>query len=124
MAKIDIKSFSEIDFLTVNAAEDKFVLPDGSKYQCSDFMCDNCWTAGTILELIDENPIYFCIMCENDLEPVFFKNDFLQPTGDELRFLLPKKWSMLEKEAWYQSFKERRIQQEEFRSHIMNQGKE
>ena len=124
MAKINIKSFSEIDFLTINASEDEFILPDGAHYRFSERMCDNCWTAGTVMELIDKNPVYHCVLCENDLEPIEFINDFLEPTGDTLRFLLPKKWSKNEKADWYQNFKERRIQQEEVRDHILKQGNE
>jgi hypothetical protein len=124
LAKIRVKSFSEIDFLAINAAEDEFILPDGAQYRFSDRMCDNCWTAGTVMEKTDKNPAYHCILCENDLEPIEFINDFLEPTGDTLCFLLPKKWLADAQEDWYQSFKQRRIQQEEVRNHILKQGNE
>jgi hypothetical protein len=124
LAKIKVKSFSDIDFLTINASEDEIILPDGVQYRFSDRMCDNCWTAGTVMERIDKSPFYHCILCENELEPIEFINDFLEPPGDTLRFLLPKKWSASEKEDWYQNFKERRIQQEEVRNHILKEGNE
>jgi hypothetical protein len=124
VAKIKIKSFEEIDFLTVNPAEDEFVLPGGDHFRFSDSMCDYCWTAGTVLESIKKSPDYFCIMCKNNLKPVFFRNDFLQPMGEEIRFLLPGHWSTEEKNNWYQAFKKRRIEQEVFLDHILKQGKE
>ena len=124
MSKKQITSFSDIDFVSVDASQDEFVLPSGDVYRFSDHMCDSCWTAGTVLQSNQKKPHYFCVLCNNDLEFVKFTNDFLEPTGDKLQFLLPKKWADADRKAWYQDFKDRRLAQEEIRKNIMSDGKE
>ncbi len=119
-----VSNFSDIDFLVVNAAEDTIELSDGKKYQFSDHMCDFCWTGGTVVETIQGDEEYYCILCQNELKWVEFKNDFLPPEGDMLKFLLPASWQKEELDSWYSEFKERRLAQEEVRERILKDGKE
>ncbi|MFZ0390826.1 MAG: hypothetical protein WAN36_10250 [Calditrichia bacterium] len=123
MSEYEIKNFDEIDYVNINPAEDRFRLPDGSVYRFSDHQCDDCWTGGTVLESLDEPREYRCVMCKNNLEWREFRNDFLAPTGDTLKFLLPRNWSGEENEKWFQTYKERRLAQEEFREQMLkNKG--
>ncbi len=119
-----IKRFSDINPVETDPVHDKFVLPGGEIYFFSDHMCDNCWTAGTVLESDQEIHKYYCILCRNHLHPVTCKNDFLPPVGDDLTFFLPESWSKETQQQWYQEFKERRIAQEKVRERILQQGKE
>ncbi len=123
MAEYYIKDFSEIDFLSIDPVKDKFIFPNKKAYIFSDAMCDYCWTGGTVLENTGKQKEYYCILCENNLSWVRLKNDFINPTGDTFKFLLPKSWSKAEIEKWYQEFKERRLAQEEVRQHILEHGK-
>lgn len=118
-----VKKFSEIDFLSIDPSNDRVILPTKEVYIFSDSMCDFCWTGGTVLESIGKPKNYHCILCENDLTWIQLKNDFLYPTGDAFRFLLPKSWSKAEVEKWYREFKEKRLAQEDVRQHILTHGK-
>lgn len=123
MAEYHIEKFSEIDVLTVDPVKDKFILPNKKTYIFSDAMCDYCWTAGTVMQNTGEDKEYYCLLCKNNLSWVELKNDFLNPTGDIFKFLLPESWSKAEIEKWYQEYKERRVAQEEVRQHILKHGK-
>jgi hypothetical protein len=124
VAIFKIKDFSQIDFLTVDAAKDVFILPNGQSYQCSDRMCDLCWTGGTVLESKEKSKQMYCVLCQNYLKKYTFKNDFLPPTGDSLQFYLPEDWSSETLNQWYEAFKARRIEQEKVREHILSEGME
>jgi len=124
MNPILIKDFSEIDFVNIDASRDLFKLPDGRTFRFSNHMCDNCWTGGTVLETLVVPIEYYCVLCQNDLMPVSFENDFLPPTGDKLEFLLPSKWTKEEQEKWYNEFKERRLAQEKLKDNILRNGNE
>jgi predicted DsbA family dithiol-disulfide isomerase len=119
-----VKDFTEIDFVSVDPSCDKIILPDGAAYFFSDYMCDNCWTGGTVLETDKGKKKYYCVLCNHFLSRVTFRNDFLPPTGDEMKFLLPRDWSGEEKQKWYEEFKIRRLAQEKVREHILEHGKE
>ena len=125
MAIYKIKDFAEIDFLMVDATSDIFILPGGESYRFSEHMCDACWTGGTILESSEnkEKKLY-CVLCNEYLKKYSFKNDFLEPTGDILEFYLPERWSTETLETWYDSFKQRRLEQEKVRERILREGKE
>ena len=123
LADYYVKKFSEIDFLSIDPSNDRIILPTKEVDIFSDSMCDFCWTGGTVLESIEKSKNYYCILCENDLTRVHLKNDFLYPTGDTFKFLLPKFWSKTEIEKWYQQFKEKRLAQEDVRQHILTHGK-
>ncbi len=122
MAVYKIKDFSEIDFVKINPAEDVFVLPDGKEYQFSDHICDFCWAGGTVLESAGNEKKYVCTLCHNELTWHEIKNDFLPPTGDTLRFLLPESWSQERIKEWFEGYKERRLAQEEVRKDILENG--
>ena len=124
MATYKVKNFSEIDFLTIDAAKDNFILPNGQSYHCSDSMCDACWTAGTVLESKGKSKKFYCVLCHNYLKKYSFNNDFLQPTGDSLEFYLPREWSPETLNEWYEEFKKRRIEQEKVKEKILNEGRE
>lgn len=124
MTTVKIYNFSEIDFVNIDASQDVLLLPDGQSFRFSDHMCDNCWTAGTVLETLEQQKKYYCLFCNNSLVWVSFKNDFLPPTGDMLEFLLPGSWKEGDREEWYTQFKERRITQEKIKDDILEQGKE
>ena len=124
MAVYEIKDFSEIDFVSVNPAEDVFALPDGMRYVFSDHICDFCSSGGTVLETEGSEKAYFCVLCENELRWCEFANDFLPPTGDILKFLLPKKWTEQDLANWYQDYQEQRLTQETVRERILREGKE
>ena len=123
LATYKIKNFSEIDFLTIDAARDIFVLPSGQSYCCSDHMCDACWTGGTVLESRDKPKKMYCVLCHHYLKKYTFKNDFLPPMGDSVEFYLPEDWSPETLNEWYDAFKIRRIEQEKVREKILNEGK-
>jgi hypothetical protein len=124
MSIIKIKNFSEIDVVNIDASQDTFQLSDGTTFRFSDHMCDNCWTAGTVLETMEQQKRYHCLLCDNALVWVSFKNDFLPPTGDMLEFLLPVNWNEKDREGWYTQFKERRMAQEKIKADILEHGKE
>ncbi len=124
MAEYNIKDFSEIDFVNIDPSEDTFIFPDGTKYRFSDHMCDFCWSGGTVLESETEKDKYVCVICGNSLAWYEFENDFLQPTGDKMKFLLPEDWSGEEAAEWFQAYKERRLAQEKVRENILKFGKE
>jgi hypothetical protein len=119
-----VKNFSEIDFLTIDALNDIFVLPNNQSYYCSDLMCDVCWTGGTVLESKGKPKKMYCVLCQRYLKKYVFINDFLEPTGDSIEFYLPGDWSPETLEEWYDSFKKRRIEQEQVRKQILDEGKE
>ena len=124
LATYKVKNFSEIDFLTIDATRDIFVLPNGQSYHCSDHMCDACWTAGTVLESKGKAKRLYCVLCDNYLKKYTFKNDFLPPKGDSLDFYLPQEWSSEILNEWYEAFKTGRIEQEKVKEQILNEGKE
>jgi len=124
MAVYHIKRFSDIDFVNIDAAEDFFILPNGEKYQFSDNICHYCWSGGTVLKTVAENGKYVCIFCENQLDWHEFENDFLPPTGDTLKFLLPKSWDKKMFDHWFKEYKEGRLAEEKVRESILNYGKE
>lgn len=124
MATHKVKDFSEIDFLTIDAARDNFVLPNGKSFYCSDHMCDDCWTGGTVLESKGKPKKMYCVLCQRFLKKYTFKNDFLPPVGDSIEFYLPEDWAPETLNEWYESFKNRRIEQEKVRSKILDEGSE
>ena len=124
MATHQVKNFSEIDFLTIDAARDIFLLPNGQSFYCSDHMCDACWTAGTVLESKGKSKQMFCVLCQHYLKKYNFINDFLPPTGDSIEFYLPQDWAPETLNEWFESFKNRRIEQEKVRNKILDEGSE
>jgi len=122
LATHKVKNFSEIDFLTIDAARDIFVLPNGQSFYCSDHMCDACWTAGTVLESKGKPKKMYCVLCRNFLKRYTFKNDFLPPTGDSIEFYLPEEWATETLNEWYESFKNRRLEQEQVKNKILDEG--
>jgi hypothetical protein len=124
MSTVKIDNFSEIDFVNIDASQDLLQLPDGQIYRFSDHMCDNCWTDGTVLETLEQEKKYYCVLCKNNLTWISFKNDFLSPVGDMLEFLLPGDWKEEDREKWYAGFKERRIAQEKIKDDILKRRTE
>jgi hypothetical protein len=119
-----INDFSEIDVVVVDAARDRFQLPDNRLYEFSDHMCDFCWTGGTVLESCgDEKKLYHCLFCHNHLQWYQVENDFIPPTGDKFQFLLPEGWSPEGLNRWYEKFKQRRLEQEKVKDQILEHGK-
>ncbi len=119
-----VKDFSDIDFVAIDPATDSFVLPGDETYYFSDHMCDDCWAGGTVLETRKGRKKYYCVLCNNFLSWNTFRNDFLPPTGDDLKFLLPREWSDEKKQQWFEEFKKRRLAQEKVRENILEHGKE
>jgi hypothetical protein len=123
MTNYKIKNFDEIDFVNIDALNDKFVLPNGKIFIISDYLCDLCDTPGTVLEVESKSKKYHCILCNNELIWFTFTNDFLLPMGDKLKFLLPKSWSGKILEDWFSDFKKRRLDQEKLKNFIKEHGK-
>ncbi len=124
MALYQIKNFSEIDFVNVDAVQDRFILPSGEVYRFSDHICHYCWSGGTVLETDEGEKKYFCLQCGNKLAWSKFVNDFLEPKGDTLEFLIPEHWTNEEKQQWYEDYKERRLAEEKVREDILRFGRE
>jgi len=124
MSTVKIKNFSDIDVVNVDMSQDVFQLPDGQSFRFSDHQCDNCWTAGTVLETLEQQKQYYCLFCNNSLIWASFKNDFLPPIGDLLEFLLPASWNEKDRQEWYAQFKDRRLAQEKIKDDILEHGKE
>ena len=124
MALYQIKNFSEIDFVNVDAVQDRFILPNGEVYRFSDHICHYCWSGGTVLETDEGEKKYHCLQCGNKLAWSEFINDFLEPKGDTLEFLIPEHWTEEEKQQWYQDYKERRLAEEKIREDMLRFGKE
>lgn len=123
MARYKVTDFSEIDFLNVDPGRDEFILPNGKTYAFSDHMCDFCWTAGIVMENESDKSEFYCLLCKKNLNWYEFKNDFLPPTGDMMRFLLPEKLSKKDAEKWFIEYKQRRLAQENIRTYILEHGK-
>lgn len=123
MARFKIKDFHEIDFVNVDVTNDTFEMPDGTVYRFSDSICHNCWAGGTVLESIDEEKKYICVMCGHELKWREFENDFLQPTGDTLDYLLPADWSDEQVQNWFDDYKERRLEEEKVKDRVLSFGK-
>jgi predicted DsbA family dithiol-disulfide isomerase len=123
MARYKVTDFSEIDFLNVDPGRDEFILPDGKIYAFSDHMCDFCWTAGIVMENRLDKSEFYCLLCKKKLNWYEFKNDFLTPTGDMMRFLLPEKLSRKNAEKWFREYKQSRLAQESIRTYILEHGK-
>ncbi len=124
MAVYRVKNFEEIDFVAVNPSEDVFELENGKKYRFSDHICHNCWSGGTVLETVEGETDYFCLLCQNHLTWRKFENDFLPPTGDMLDFLLPVEWGEEELNEWWKEYKIKRLAEEEVKNQILASGKE
>lgn len=124
MADYHVKNLSEIDFVEVNPADDQFILPSGDTYCFSDHICDFCRSGGTVFEKVNGDKKYYCVLCQNQLMWRQFKNDFLPPTADTVNFLLPATWSAGKLNEWFEQYKERRLEQEKVREHILKYGKE
>lgn len=124
MALKKINNFSEIEFETVDANADIFQLPDGQQFCFSEYVCHICWAGGTVLESLDSPKTYHCVLCGRELIWHEFENDFIEPLGDRLSFLLPVDFGETEKNNWYQEYRKSRSAQEKVRENILRFGKE
>ncbi|GAB4333546.1 MAG: hypothetical protein Kow0037_11780 [Calditrichia bacterium] len=123
MNKIQINSFAEIDFVSVDPNLDRFELPDGSIWGISEEICHSCWAGGAVMQNVSSGT-FFCALCENELVWFEFAADFLaEEEGDTVSYLLPKNWGVEMRNDWFNNYTEARKKQEKIREDILKFGK-